>query len=85
MVDVKITQLDLEKHDGVIHMISMNSCSGAVESTCFMVKPAPITDLKIHFLLTLKTHLRCGFLKKVEIWTIVSTGGLGDCPKRFKI
>lgn len=53
-VDVKIAHLVLEKHDGVIHMITMKSCSGAVESTCFMVKPAPITDLKVHFLLTLK-------------------------------
>ena len=64
MVDVKITQLDLEKHDGVIHMISMNSCSGAVEITCFMVKPAPITDLKIHFLLTLKNTPSVWFSQK---------------------
>lgn len=35
-------------------MITMNSCSGFVESTRFMVNPEPITDLKIHFLLTLK-------------------------------
>jgi len=34
----------------------MISCSGAVESTCFMVKPALITDLKVHFLSTLKKH-----------------------------
>ena len=53
-VDVKKKQLDLEKCDGVIHMITMNSCSGFVESTRFMVNPEPITDLKIHFLLTLK-------------------------------
>lgn len=64
MVDVKITQLDLEKHDGVIHMISVNSCSGAVESTCFMVKPAPITDLKIDFLLTLKNTPSVWFSQK---------------------
>lgn len=51
---LKKNQLDLEKCDGVIHMITMNSCSGFVESTRFMVNPEPITDLKIHFLLTLK-------------------------------
>lgn len=53
-------------------MITVNSGSGAVEGTCFMVKPAFFTDLKIHFWLTLRnTPWGCGFLEEVEIWTIV--------------
>ena len=67
-------------------MITMNSCSGEAESTCFMVKPAPITDLKIHFLLTLKNTPSVWFSPKVEIWTVIyycEQWGTGRSPQTF--